>query len=173
MCTLAVMDVLVIRHGHAVDLSGDLRIDGHRWLTTKGRTRTRDVGKLLRKEGVRFDAIRTSPLVRAAQTAELVAEETRYEGEITVAPSLVPSDADAARALALALEGLSTGMTVALVGHEPLASALVGELLSRPAPSLPKSGVVCVRLDGKKPVLRFAIDPKRLKLVDSLGDLSD
>src|SRR5678815_2243675 len=97
MCTLAVMDVLVIRHGHAVDLGGDLKVDGHRWLTTKGRTRTREVGKLLRKEGIRFDAIRTSPLVRATQTAELVAEECGYDGEITVAGSLVPSDSDAAR----------------------------------------------------------------------------
>jgi phosphohistidine phosphatase len=71
--------IFLIRHGHAVDAAEQLS-DGERYLTKKGRRAVREVGRALRKAGVAFEAIVTSPLVRAVQTAELIAEQTEFAG---------------------------------------------------------------------------------------------
>ena len=65
--------------------------DEHRYPTKKGRKVVREVGRVLRDLGVEFDAILTSPLVRATQTAELIAERTDYVDVIIEAlPALAP-----------------------------------------------------------------------------------
>ncbi|MEM9493488.1 MAG: phosphoglycerate mutase family protein, partial [Myxococcota bacterium] len=67
------MKLYLIRHSNAVD-AGDGISDGHRFLSAEGRTRCREVGRVLREAGVTLDAVVTSPLVRAVQTAELLAD---------------------------------------------------------------------------------------------------
>ncbi|HRI53413.1 MAG TPA: histidine phosphatase family protein, partial [Pseudomonadota bacterium] len=62
------MKVYLIRHGHAVDESGTIS-DEQRYLTKKGRKTVREVGRVLKEAGVELDAVLTSPLVRAVQTA--------------------------------------------------------------------------------------------------------
>ena len=65
------MEILLIRHGHAVDEAPGLD-DGGRWLSGKGRKVTRRVARWLsEKKKRRPVALWTSPLVRAVQTAEL------------------------------------------------------------------------------------------------------
>ena len=49
-------------------------------LSEEGRSQARMVGKAL--AGVRFDGIYSSPLSRALETAELIARETNYPGEV-------------------------------------------------------------------------------------------
>ena len=68
------MNLYIMRHAEAEDEaeSGD---DEARPLTVRGRERTRDAAGGLRALGVRFEAILTSPLLRAAETAGLVADE--------------------------------------------------------------------------------------------------
>ena len=60
------MRVYLIRHGHAVDAEGNLS-DEQRYLSKKGRKALREIGRVLKESGVEFDAIVTSPLVRAVQ----------------------------------------------------------------------------------------------------------
>ena len=149
------MKIFLIRHGHAVD--GDQQLaDGERYLTKKGRKAVREVGRALRKAGISFDVVLTSPLVRAVQTAELIAEQASYDGVIEVLPSLLPIGPIDVAAAAIQQRGHS----VAVVGHEPSISALAGLLTgSGHFPSLRKAQVICIQ--GAQAV--WTVDPDRLE----------
>ena len=146
--------IYLIRHGHAVDADHTLS-DGERYLSKKGRRTVREVGKALRKAGVSIDAVLTSPLVRAVQTAELVAEQLGFDGIIEVLPSLVPIGP--IETSAETIRGRASSLVV--VGHEPSISALAG-LLTRQGhfPPMRKSQVVCIHADEAV----WTIDPDRL-----------
>ncbi len=81
------MRVTLIRHAEAGD---DAPRDESRALTSRGRADARRLGRALARRGVRFTAIVTSPLVRAVQTAEIVAAATEYRGRMTATDLLQP-----------------------------------------------------------------------------------
>src|SRR5881628_2985392 len=84
------MDILLIRHGHAVDDAPGLG-DAGRWLSAKGRKVTRKVARWLAKNRKRRPVtIWTSPLVRAVQTAEITAAEAAIKGEVKAISELSP-----------------------------------------------------------------------------------
>lgn len=118
----------LIRHADAVaaDVAGS---DPHRWLSSRGREAARGLARLLREREVELDAVVTSPLPRAVQTAELVADGTDFLGEIEVLPSLAPGAHPRRTAEALPERGLS----IAVVGHEPSISMLGALLLGKPS----------------------------------------
>ena len=148
------MKIFLIRHGHAVDSDHQLS-DGERFLSKKGRKSVREVGRALRKAGVSFDVVLTSPLTRAVQTAELLAEQVGFEGVVEVLPSLLPIGPIETAASAIQQHSRS----VAVVGHEPSISALVGLLTgSGHFPPLRKAQVVCVH--GAQAA--WTVDPDRL-----------
>jgi len=70
------MMLYVLRHGVAEEV-GPEGTDGSRRLTPGGRRKLRAAAAGMRALGVTFDAILTSPLVRAAETAVIVAEGAR------------------------------------------------------------------------------------------------
>jgi 2,3-bisphosphoglycerate-dependent phosphoglycerate mutase len=69
-------NLVIVRHGQS-EWNRDRRMTG--WsdvaLNARGREEARDVGRLLRQAGCRFDLAWTSWLQRAAQTLEIVLEE--------------------------------------------------------------------------------------------------
>jgi phosphohistidine phosphatase len=137
------VQVYIIRHGHAID-SGPGFADEHRFLTKKGRKTVREVGRFLHEAGVELDAILTSPLVRAVQTAELLAERLDYLGVIEALPALAPGIPPRVVAADLA----SRGARIAVIGHEPGLSFLGAYLCGRPSfPPLRKAQVSVVE-DG-------------------------
>src|SRR5579871_6042564 len=81
------MRVTLIRHAEAGD---DAPRDEDRSLTARGREDARRLGQALARRGVEFSLMVTSPLVRAVQTAEIVAAEIGYRDRITVTDLLVP-----------------------------------------------------------------------------------
>ena len=95
------MKLYVMRHGPAEDFAPSGR-DGDRALTTSGRERVRAVAKLLATEGEAPRMIVSSPLVRAMQTAEIVAAELGIDN-VETGHELAPGG-DAA-VLARALRG--------------------------------------------------------------------
>lgn len=138
------MRVYLIRHGHAVDAEGPLA-DEQRYLTKKGRKTVREVGRVLQEAVGELDAVLTSPLVRAVQTAELIAERLDFLGIIEALPALVPGVPPRIAAAELT----SRGSAVAVVGHEPGISMLCAYLAGRPSfPPLQKAQVVLIE-DGK------------------------
>jgi phosphohistidine phosphatase len=116
--------VFLIRHSHAVDEHAELA-DADRYLSNKGREVARKVGARLRQDAVLFDALLTSPLVRAVQTAELIAREVDFPAPVVALPALAPGMSIRAAAETLP----SYGASVACVGHEPGISALAARLI--------------------------------------------
>jgi|KBSSwiStaDraftv2_1062776.scaffolds.fasta_scaffold247617_1 phosphohistidine phosphatase len=147
------MRVLLIRHAHAVE--SDSLTDDVRWLSVHGRKVARAVGLRLRDEGFIFDAVVSSPLVRAVQTAELIAIGAGYTGEVLATPALAPGFS--ARIGSTAIEGL--GESVVVVGHEPSISQLAGFLVGVTPGGALKKGQVVIIEDGR---IAGSIDPDTL-----------
>ncbi|WP_081864402.1 phosphohistidine phosphatase SixA [Chondromyces apiculatus] len=178
------MEILIVRHGQAADDAPGLG-DSGRWLTAKGRKTTRQVARWLAKRKSRRPAvIWTSPLVRAVQTAEILAEAAALTGDVSVASELSPGR-DPADLLRL-LSGYRDPDPLVLVGHEPMLSALVTSLVGEatwsgsaqstdgePQPKLRKSGVAALSWDGRgSATLRFVFDPKEMSLVGRVSEPS-
>jgi phosphohistidine phosphatase len=119
------MSILLVRHGEAVGSQGD---DGARYLTFRGRSESRKVALALKELGHLPTQIITSPLVRAVQTAEIMAHALGFEGTLTTNPALVP-DGDPQ----LAVRGIpiSAGLTM-VVTHEPIVRQMAALLVQQP-----------------------------------------
>src|ERR1041385_7817682 len=136
------MKLYILRHGDAAE-HGDPRFkENERPLTPKGIQRTKQLTHALRQMEVSFDAILSSPLVRARQTAEIVARGVKEKVELTDA--LSPSGSmeklvEHINAIRPAAE------SVLLTGHEPYLSGFIS-LLCVGGPELPlklKKGALC------------------------------
>jgi phosphohistidine phosphatase len=162
-----------MRHGPAEDHAASGR-DFDRALTPSGRERVRDVARALVEGGEVPHLIITSPLVRAFQTAALVAGLAQLAGgdaleapRVEIQRELSPEGDSAAFALKL-LEGSRD--RVMIVGHEPILGELSARLTGRDGDfraGLQKAMVV--GLDSRKddpaglPMrLRFVLEPKSL-----------
>lgn len=172
------MDLLLFRHGEAVENAPGLG-DAGRWLTAKGRRVTRKVARWLdERSSRRPTAIWTSSLVRAVQTAEILAAEIGLEDEILVRPELAPSG-DLSDLVRL-IEAHRGRGPLALVGHEPGLSMLARNLLGDVTwPGIKKSGVAAIRFtpaegaEGRREAsFRFLLQPKGLEVVRSLDVIS-
>jgi phosphohistidine phosphatase len=142
------MQLLVIRHadaGTAAAFAASGEDDALRPLSTGGRRKMAEGAKGLHRLVPKVDLLAASPLVRAQQTAAIVAE--RY-GDIPIvtAPVLQPDSAPAAFLTWLRKQ---EGDTVAVVGHEPHLGTLVTWLLTGLAESrvsLSKGGACLLEL---------------------------
>lgn len=140
------MDVFVIRHADAIDETLELR-DPMRHLSIEGRTQATSLGDRLRWYDCAPTHLWTSPLVRAVQTAELVAIGLQYKLAVEVLPALAPAEPE--RAVVAAVQALPADACVVLVGHEPNMSGIVALLLGQPDfPALAKAEAVRIT-DGQ------------------------
>jgi len=121
--------VYLVRHAEAIDETLTLR-DPHRHLTSHGRVQARALGDRLRWHDCHPTHIWSSPLVRAVQTAELVAAGLGTPTPVEVAPELAP-DGGVAKLVA-AVRALPATSSVVLVGHEPSLSAIGALLVGDP-----------------------------------------
>jgi phosphohistidine phosphatase len=120
------MKVYLIRHGQAGDPWG--RNDGERPLTDEGRAETKIVGQALKRLGVSPDVFISSPLVRARQTAEIIADAFGYKGNsINICQALAPGVS--ASAVYKDLKEFTKANQVCLFGHEPDMGHLAATLL--------------------------------------------
>ncbi len=118
------MSLFLMRHSIAVHTDAQTT-DESRCLTAAGRARARESGAALAREliarNLHLGCIVTSPLVRTVQTAEFIATELSYHGEVRAMHAL-RSEFPSQRALEelLALEPA----VVVAVTHEPIVSAM-------------------------------------------------
>jgi phosphohistidine phosphatase len=138
------MRIYLVRHGDAVP-EEDAGSDRDRWLSAKGREHVRVLGRLLRENQVEPDAILTSPLPRAVQTGELLAQALDYLGIVTSLRSLEPS----AHPQVAANEIMRRSGAVIVVSHEPAISGLGAFLMGRPAFPQFRTAQCCAIEDGK------------------------
>lgn len=146
--------IFLVRHAHAVDERRDLP-DHARHLTLQGRAAARALGLRLRWHDCTPTALWTSPLVRAVQTAELVAAALEWEGPIETVAALAPDGM--ARGVVAALAALPPDSVVLLFGHEPSISSLGARLTSDDNFGA-LSKAQAVRIDGGIARWRFAHD---------------
>lgn len=127
--------VYLIRHGLA-EADGSLPAEA-RPLSSKGRRRVRRTASAFSRLCEDVDHYFTSPYVRAAQTAEIVAAATGHD-ELRVLDELRPeaSPASIGRLLKTLGKLVGDGEGVVLVGHEPQLSRLAARLAGVPALAL-------------------------------------
>jgi len=142
------MTIYLVRHADAVERRAGTP-DADRYLTPKGRDLFRKTARTMVRSGASPDAILTSPLVRAVQTAEILAERLRFSGECIASAALAPGFAlPVFRSI---LSDLPPVREVALVGHDPDLTDLVHSLLSLDDRFRMKKGaVVALRLDPSR-----------------------
>jgi phosphohistidine phosphatase len=130
------MQVYVVRHAEAAPGEPDEL----RPLTAAGRAQARSLGERLAHEGIELDAILTSPLLRARETAAALAKALRVSAEIDerLAPGATAQDLRAAVA--------GRGARVAVVGHQPDCGRIVAELSGKPAPAFPPGSAYPIEL---------------------------
>jgi phosphohistidine phosphatase len=169
------MDLYLLRHGVAVRRgTPGYANDRTRPLTPEGRRRLASIALGMLQLGLKFDAIFSSPYVRARETAELVARRLGMDRHVATSPLLAP-DADKTRLLSELDTMISRASArVLLVGHEPdlsrLASTLVfgddGGLIK-----LRKGGLIKLTVDawqrGRRAQLEFCLTPEQLRLLGS------
>lgn len=162
------MRVLFVRHGPAIDPRG-ASFDEARWLTAEGRRRVRRVAGALVELDVAPTAIYASHLVRAVQTAEiLAAAQPGFDSPVEVLPALSPERGTTAQALA-PLDEASNDAVLFFVGHEPKIRALAGHLTGVGGFPAFKAGAAClVTSDGHSGRFEWMMDPETLALARSL-----
>ena len=159
-------ELYVIRHGLAEERGDAYPDDAKRPLTDEGMSRMRKAARGLARIGVTMDIILTSPLVRARQTAEIVAAGLDPRPSIVNVDSLAPDGSYAA--VIADLEKHSRKTRIALVGHEPMIGELAARLIgSRHAIEFKKGAVCCIDLENVPPAgpgaLRWLLTPKILR----------
>jgi phosphohistidine phosphatase len=160
------LDLLIVRHGPAGDRDEWAKTgqdDDDRPLTTRGIRQMRRAARGLQRLVRSVDALGTSPLVRARETAGILAtvydvapEESRVigDGERHAILRWVRS---AAAVVAKKQRGREKRVTIAIVGHEPDLSVSACWLLTGRAPDgergswmeLKKGGACLLSFDGR------------------------
>jgi phosphohistidine phosphatase len=142
--TIAGVRIYLVRHGDAVP-EEEAGSDRDRWLSGRGREHARVLGRLLREQRIEPDVILSSPLPRAVQTAELLAQALDHLGLVSSLRCLEPSAHPKAAANAV----LGAGRAVIVVSHEPAISSLGAFLLGRPAFPQFRTAQCCAIEEGK------------------------
>jgi phosphohistidine phosphatase len=139
----------VMRHGIAV-ARGDpnFQDDDKRPLTPEGKKKLREIAKGLLRLGLGVDSVISSPLVRASETATIVAEILCPRVKVEFSDYLRPGGS--LQALVTALGKRGEHRSVLVVGHEPDLSEGVAKLIgnSRANFQFKKGG--CCRIDFEK-----------------------
>ena len=166
------MDLYIIRHAIAQPIgSKNDFTDEKRKLTAQGRDLMREAARGLRNLGVQFDLILTSPLIRAIETAEIVAEVLGYD------QSLVEQTANLAPGASFAelfseIKRHKGIESIALVGHQPDLGELVSTLVcgdGRGSVPLKKGSTCRIDVIETVPVIRgslaWLLTPRQLRML--------
>ena len=121
------MRIYLVRHSEAVDRVPPMP-DAARSLSARGRVSFREMARRFRDAGGRPTRILSSPFLRAVQTAEILSETLRYDGEVVADPRLSPGF-DVVK-LSAVLDDCPSEREIAFVGHEPDLGGILTHLLS-------------------------------------------
>lgn len=165
---MAGTELYLIRHAVAEERGPAWPDDTRRPLTPQGVRRMTRCARGLARLDVTFDQILTSPLVRAVQTADIVAGTYDAPPPIVTIESLAPESSPAA--VLADLERYSRRRRIALVGHEPGLGELAARLAGLRRALEFKKGAVC-RIDvravppAQPGTLRWFATPAMLRAI--------
>ncbi len=150
-----------LRHGDAEPHGA--RPDAERRLTDKGERQSRAAGAALAELGFEFDALLTSPRVRALDTAKLATKELGGPEPIVHEPLSGGFDRNDVDEL---LAGFEDECWILVVGHEPDFSEVIRDLTGGRI-DLKKGGVAGVRLERRTGELVALLRPAELRRIAS------
>lgn len=143
------MKLIMIRHAAAVERDAGIA-EQYRYLTPEGRRFFRKTARTMRNSGVMPGMILTSPLLRAVQTADILAEALKFNGLLVATDALEPGFDRGA--LQLLLEMYRDVAELVLVGHEPDFGSVAGALLGLPhGVPFKKGRALQLEIKGDKP----------------------
>jgi phosphohistidine phosphatase len=137
-------ELYLVRHAIAAERGSEWPDDTKRPLTERGINRFKEGVKGLRHLDVTLDEIFTSPLVRARQTAELLASGLEGKAPVKLLDALAPGHT--AASVMASLARVAKRRRVALVGHEPDLGELAAHLIGAGRALEFKKGGIC-RID--------------------------
>lgn len=166
--------IYLVRHGIAGPASAAVN-DANRSLTAEGTRKITRVGAALKRLGVVPDAMLSSPLRRAEETAAVLARVLAPHIAVEIYPLLAPG-----HEAADLLHGLAAhrrAHSLMLVGHQPdlgeLASYLVTGSSNLAVLPFKKGSVAAVRVAAVPPrasgVLEWFLTPKQLRTIARRG----
>lgn len=147
------MILYIMRHAEAVAGSDSLQ-DNWRYLTEKGRSVAEKAASQITRIGPKPRLTITSPLTRAVQTAEIMAQKACRKNIIVVSELLLPGKEISD--VVTHLDCCHDAKRVMLVGHEPQLGQLVAQLLGHSHDEISMKSGSCVALEldqnsSKKP----------------------
>jgi len=162
------MEIYLMQHGPALSKEQD----PDEGLAPEGEARIHASGKALKRLGVSFDAILSSPKKRSRQTAAIVAKEVGFSIEKIIETKKVKAMTPPEETV-VALSELVGVSRVLVAGHLPSVAEVASFLLtkgSKAAVQFEMGG--CCRIDVEKlPThegrLRWYMVPEQLKLIAS------
>jgi phosphohistidine phosphatase len=163
------MNIYILRHGIAVEPGTPGFEDADRPLIPKGERRLRAAAAAMEKMELSFDLILSSPLLRARQTAEIVAEELRLKKWLQFSEALTPGGS--MKTLVRQLNDWKPAPeNVLLVGHEPYLSRLIALLVAgdeNAAIEMKKGGLCKLEADslraGRCAKLAWLLTPSQME----------
>ena len=128
------MQLVIVRHAEAA--SGEP--DELRPLTAQGREAARALGEQLAGEGIRPDAVLTSPLLRARETARELARPAGLDPQPDdrLAPGATAENVKAAAG--------ERGEVVVVVAHQPDCGRIAAELTGGPEPPFAPAAMLAI-----------------------------
>lgn len=123
------MKLILVRHAAAIERCEGIP-EEQRYLTAEGRAFFRKTARTMLKNGVEPCLILSSPLARAVQTADILAEALSFIGPVALRNELAPGFSFGE--LRRLLDEYRQADEVVIVGHEPDLGAIVSTLLNLP-----------------------------------------
>lgn len=166
------MRIYIVRHAIAEDTPKRGGGDAQRALTSEGRKKMKEVAAGFVQLNTSVDAIFSSPLVRARQTADIVAGLLKKEVNEMAELSPGHSPADVVQRL----REKSKLENVMLVGHEPNCSQLASYLLSETVKiemQFKKGGICLIESERLGPgdgLLLWLATPQILRSMNATSD---
>src|SRR5215469_4129631 len=169
------MIIYFVRHASAGQKKLAPKKDEKRPLDSDGVHQCTQMGRVLASMDVTVDAVISSPLKRATQTASLVANELGFEGKLHIENGLRPdAKYDQFRDM---LRKYPRADAVMVVGHNPNFSEFLGQMIgdngSHAFVDMKKGSVAKVEREQKKFVLHWLITPRVTKACVDAGSPSE
>jgi phosphohistidine phosphatase len=157
------MILYFLRHGLAGDRADWLENDSQRPLTKEGKEKMAREAETIAGLGLNLDLIVTSPLTRALQTAQIVAQRLDIENKLAQDERISPGFD--LQKLSEILTGHPGVETLMVVGHEPDFSETISDLIGGGRVVCKKGGLARVDVISQTPLmgeLAWLMTPKLL-----------
>jgi phosphohistidine phosphatase len=158
------LNIYILRHASAGTRRPNPLVDVKRPLDKEGKQQCLLVGSYLNALNVHFDAIVSSPLKRALQTASLVGTEVGYDSKVVVSEALAPGAS--VTAFQQLVNELSKHENVLVVGHNPNLPTFLSSLLASPGRAsirMRKGAIARVDCTRRPGTLHWLVDPRILR----------